>query len=110
MDEELGDLIRNLSETTGDKIPIELIDGTYEIEADNFTLTFTTDEEVFEIRNIDVRDSVGLGRQIINAIHDYADNSDLEVLASNVLGTARGFWETMGYQEGETQNEYFRVT
>lgn len=53
MDEGLNELIQSLSESTGDYLPVEYVDGTYEIEADHFTLTFTVDDAVFEIRNIE---------------------------------------------------------
>ena len=109
MNEGLRDFIHKLSETTGEDLPVEHIDGTYEIEADSFTLTFTAEDDVFEIRNIDVRGNSGLGHQIINAIHEYADEGGREVIASNVLDTARGFWEKMGYQESDAEDEYFRA-
>ncbi|MCB9810690.1 MAG: hypothetical protein H6779_02580 [Candidatus Nomurabacteria bacterium] len=109
MNEGLREFIHELSETTGEYLPVEYVDGTYEIEADNFTLTFTNEDEVFEIRSIDVRGNAGLGRQIVSAIHNYADEHGFEVIASNVLDTARGFWEKMGYQEGDAEDEYFRA-
>lgn len=56
-----------------------------------------------------MRSNAGLGHQIISAIHEYADQSGLEVIASNVRDVARGFWEKMGYQEGEAEDEYFRA-
>jgi hypothetical protein len=107
--ERLGDFIHQLSETTGEQLPIEYIDGTYEIEANRFTLTFTNEDNVFEIRSIDVRGNEGLGSKIVTVIHDYADECGLEVIASNVLGAAKGLWEKMGYQAGEAEDEYFRV-
>lgn len=109
MDEGLRELIHSLSEATGDYLPVEYVDGTYEIEADRFTLTFTSDDEVFEIRSIDVRGNAGLGRQIVGAINEHADENGLEVTASNVKDTAHGFWEKMGYQEGDAEDEYFRA-
>ena len=109
MNEGLREFIHELSETTDEYLPVEYVDGTYEIEADSFTLTFTNEDEVFEIRSIDVRGNAGLGRQIISAIHDYADEHEFEVIASNVLDTAQGFWEKMGYQEGDAEDEYFRA-
>jgi len=110
MPEQLRQFISELSETIGEELPVEYLNGTYEIDADDFTLTFTTQDEVFEIRSIDVRDNTGLGRQIISSIHEYADENSLDVVASNVLDSARGFWKKMGYQEGEAEDEYFRTS
>lgn len=109
MEAEIGEFVHTLSEVTGEFLPVEYIDGTYEIEADTFTLTFTVDTDVFEIRNIDVRGNAGLGHQVVEAIHEYADENDLEVIASNVRDTAIGFWQKMGYQEGDGDEEYFRA-
>jgi hypothetical protein len=108
-DEKLHDLAHKLSEVTDEEIPIEYVDGTYEIETSSFTLTFTIEEEIFEIRNIDVHGNTGLGSQIVTAVHCYADENGFEVIASNVLDTARGFWENIGYQESESEDEFFRV-
>lgn len=109
MHEELREFINELSERTGEYLPVEYVEGTYGVEADGFTLTFTLEDDVFQIRSIDVRGNTGLGRQIIAAVHEYADDNGLEVIASNVLDTARGFWEKMGYQEGEAEDEFFRA-
>jgi GNAT superfamily N-acetyltransferase len=109
MGEGLYEFIHELSEMTGEQLPVEYIDGTYQIEVENFTLTFTCEDKIFEVRSIDVRGNQGLGHQIVSTIHNYADEYGLEVIASNVQDTARGFWEKMGYQEGEIEDEYFRV-
>ena len=109
MSDKLRELIHGLSEATGDDLPVECVEGTYEIESDHFTLTFTSDSEIFEIHSIDVRGNVGFEHKIINAIHEYSDENDLEVIASNVRDTARGFWEKMGYQEGDSEGEFYRV-
>jgi len=109
MDEELSEFVHLLSEVTCVYLQVEYMDGTYEVESDTFTLTFTRNDEVFEIRNIDVRSNAGLGSQIIMTIHEYADIMDLEVIASNVRETAEGFWEKMGYQRGSSQQKYFRA-
>lgn len=107
--DELGEFAQKLSEVTGEQLSTENMYGTYEFEADSFTLTFTIEDGIFEIRSIDVRGNTGLGSQLVTAIHEYADDNDLEVIASNVLDTARGFWEKMGYHEGGTEDEYFRA-
>ena len=106
---ELQELKELLALNTENEIDIEYHNGTYEIEADSFSLTFTIEDEVFEIRSIEARGvTEGLGRVIVLAIHTYADESGYEVIASNVLDTAHGFWEKMGYQEGE-DGEWYRV-
>lgn len=110
IDEGLRDFVRTLSEITSEDVPLEYVEGTYEIEADSFMLTFTLEENIFEIRSIDVHGNGGLGGKIIHTIHEYVDEHGLEVVASNVRDTAIGFWVKMGYQEGETEGEYFRVT
>jgi hypothetical protein len=109
-DEKVIDLINAFSERLGNSFSVEYDNGTYEIEADDFVLTFTVNDEEFEIRNIDTRGNLGVGSEVIAIIHDYADNHGLEVIASNVLDTAIGFWEKMGYQEGSNESEYFRAT
>lgn len=109
MDEGLRGFIHELSELTGEYIPVEYLDGTYEIEADSFTLTFTVDDTLFEIRSIDVHGNTGTGRKVITAVHAFADEHRLEVIASNVRDTAHGFWEKMGYQEGDSEEEFYRV-
>lgn len=106
----IRDLLDVLSETIGGNPVVAFTDGTYEIEADHFTLTCTIDDVVFEIRSIDVRDNPGLGHQIIDVIHEYADENDLTVIASTVRDSAQGFWEKMGYQAGEVAGEFFRAT
>jgi len=101
--------IELLSKISGEYSLVKHEDATYEIEAENFSLTFTVKNNVFEIRSIDVRGNSGLGHQVIESIHEYADSYYLDVIASNVLDVARGFWDKMGYQEGATAGEYFRV-
>lgn len=49
------------------------------------------------------------GGKIISAIHEYADEHDLQVIASNVRDGAEGFWRKMGYQEGDEEGEFFRA-
>jgi len=107
----LKDFMRQLSDSMDIKnLSIERTDETYEIEAEKFTLTFTISDSIFEIRSIDARGNTGYSSKIIAAIHDYSDTNDLEVIASNVIDTAQGFWENMGYIEAEVAGEYFRVT
>ena len=112
MSDDLREFIRLLGEKTGDLIPARYVQhtgGTYEIEADHFTLTFIVNSKIFEIRSSNVRGNAGFGNEIIEAIHEYADESGLDVIASRVCDTAQGFWEEMGYQMGSEEGEYFRA-
>lgn len=109
MEYELGDLVKVLAEKIVDELSVECVDGTYEIESNKFTLTFTIEDDRFEIRSIDVHGNVGAGSEIIAAVHDYADDNNFKVIASNVTDTAIGFWEKMGYQEGSEEGEFFRA-
>jgi hypothetical protein len=109
MNGEVEDFIEWLSESTGEDLTVECIEDTYEVESDSLTLTFTLDEEFFEIRSIDVHGNTGLGKKVVKSIHQYADEEGLEVIAKNVRSYARGFWEKMGYLEGQKSDEYFRA-
>lgn len=107
--EEFGEeFIRQLSQTLGEKLAFDTCGDTYEVDTDTFGLTFTLDDGVFEIRNIDTRGNAGVGGRIISAIHEYADANKLEVIASNVKSTAYGFWEKMGYAEKD-DGEWYRA-
>jgi len=101
-------LIAEMHEVLDEHLDIEKVDDTYEIEGDTFSLTFTQSDEILEIRSIDVRGNSGRGTEVVECIHAYADEHGLEVIASNVVDTAQGFWQKMGYQEGEEVGEYFR--
>ncbi|MCF7816012.1 MAG: hypothetical protein K9M10_03950 [Candidatus Pacebacteria bacterium] len=105
---ELDDLVKSISELLGEDFTIEIIDGTYQIDGNRLTLTFTIDEGMFEIRSIDTHGNSGTGSEIVDVIHEYADEHELSVMASNVVDSARGFWEGMGYQEGSNDDEFFR--
>ncbi len=107
--DSVSEFVRQLSKALGERLSVEDVDGTYEIEAEQFSLTFTLDDSVFEIRNIDTRGSSGVGGKIIDAINDFAEDKDLEVRASNVRDEAIGFWTKMGFAEGSTPDEYFRT-
>lgn len=104
----VSEFVRQLSKAVGERLSFEDVDGTYEIEAEQFSLTFTLNDSVFEIRNIDTRGSSGVGRKVVDAINDFAEEEGLEVQASNVRDEARGFWTTMGFAEGSAPDEYFR--
>lgn len=100
-------LVDALAEVAGEECSVTYDGETYEVDADNFNLSFTVDadEGRFEIRNIE---APGLGRALVEAIHVYADEQGYEVVASTVREDATGFWEKMGYEESETPGEYFR--
>lgn len=106
----LTELINNINEALQDSISIKEIGDTFEIEANDLSLSFTLFDHTFEIRNIDTRGKSGTGRKVIETIHDFADKNNYEVIASNVVDTARGFWEKMGYQEGSEDGEFFRTS
>lgn len=105
----IREFVKELYELYPDELTIEQFDDTYEIDTDDFNLSFVIEDSQFEIRNIDVRGHHGFGSKIIEVIHKYADNEGLEVFASNVDETAVGFWRQMGYEEGSEEDTYFRV-
>lgn len=106
--EALSEFSEQLSEILDEGVSIEYIDGTYEIETDNLTLTFAIDDGIFEIRLIDTHGVSGMGGNVLNVIHAYSEENNLDVIASNVVDEARGFWEKNGYQEGEEEGQFFR--
>lgn len=105
----MSELLNLLSEVSGESLCPEEVDDTFEIGANSFTLTWTMNESLFEIRLIDTHGNHGLGREVIASINTYAEMYDLEVVASNVRDGACGFWEKMGFQEGSGEGEYFLV-
>ncbi len=107
--EECDALVEAIERVTQDRIALSCFDGTFEMDANTFSLSFTMTDDHFEIRSIDVHGNHGLGSDILDAIHTFADERGLEVYASKVRSTARGFWEKMGYQEAESDGEYYRV-
>lgn len=110
VDETLQALTQVLQEATSEDFPLVEIDGTYEIEAESYMLTFTLSKDSIEIRNLDVRNNTGLGGKIVGAINVLADELGLKVTATKVVSTARGFWEAMGYRESEDEGEYYRAS
>lgn len=73
-------------------------------------MTFTQEDDFFEVRLIDVHGNKGLGSKISAAIHEYCDENNIDtVIASNVVSSARGFWEEMGYMESSDEDEFIRV-
>lgn len=105
--QEVQVFIDSLADVSDSEHAVTYDGETYEIDADDFNLSFTIDQDErrFEIRNIE---APGLGRLLVESIHQYADEHGYEVYASNVRDDATGFWEKMGYEESETPGEYFR--
>lgn len=100
--------VGTLSDVMGGNFEVETIDDTHTIDADTFRLDFTLDKDSFEIRNIESR-AQGAGSRVVEVIHDFCDMYGLDVRASNVKDTARGFWLKMGYEEGE-EGQFFRIS
>ncbi len=90
------------------EIEPEQIEDTYILESDLFCLSIVLEEESLQIRNMETF-KPGLGKVLLYAIHEYCDERELTVYASNVKDTAIGFWRKMGYEEGQTDQEFFRV-
>lgn len=105
---EIEVLVATISDATRAEVHLEQVEDTYICECDLFTFAFVLNSELFEVRNIEVF-KPGLGSRLISAVHDFCDDSGLDVIASNVQDTAIGFWRKMGYEEGQQQQEYFRV-
>lgn len=104
-------LIESLAEVVGeDDVQVEEYDGTYEIDTDDLKLSFTFDPDTFVILNIEVsRARRGLGREVVEAIHSYADEYKLQVEARKVKDGATGFWKALGYEQGtDEEDTYYR--
>lgn len=86
---------------------VEEFEGTYEIDSDSLRLSFTIDDDLLEIRNIESL-RPGLGREALSQIHALADTHKMTVIAATVKDTARSFWEGMDYYEGSTPDEFIR--
>jgi hypothetical protein len=108
MQEDVRSLVRTLASLAREDVVYERCGDTHLCGCDRFDLSFVVASESFEIRNIESRQQ-GLGARIIGAIHEFCDEHGLEVSASNVLDTAISFWRKMGYEEGSTAGEYFRI-
>lgn len=97
-----------LCEATGEEISLHVYGDTCVFEADDFELAVVITRTACEIRNI--RSSrKGLGRILVGTVHEYCDDRVLEVFASNVKETAEGFWHALGYVQGVTPHEFFRL-
>ncbi len=95
-----------LQDKTGQSFTLTEYHGTYEIDADTFFLTFTIEDDLFEIRSIEARGGVGLGGMIVRAVQQIAAEEKCTLIASNVLDTAVGFWRRMGFEPTNIDGEY----
>jgi hypothetical protein len=105
---DIDELVESIYASIPHEIEPEWIEDTYILESDLFCLCIVLEEESLQIRNIEIH-TPGLGRVLLGAIHEYCDERELAVYASNVKDTAIGFWLKMGYTEGQTDQEFFRV-
>lgn len=108
MRNDIDELVESIYASIPREIEPEQIEDTYVLESDLFCLCIVLEEESLQIRNIEMY-KPGLGRVLLSAIHEYCDERELAVYASNVKDTAIGFWQKMGYTEGQTDREFFRV-
>jgi hypothetical protein len=95
-----------LQEMTGQSFKLIEYHGTYEIDADTFFLTFTIEDDLFEIRSIEARGEDGLGGKIVRSMQQIASEEDCTLIASNVVDTAIGFWRKMGFEQTNIDGEY----
>ena len=99
-----------LMKELGEVVRYEEIDGTEFLEGDSFELSYTEEDGMLEIRNLEVFErGSGTGARLVSLVAAYADEQGLELVASNVKDSARGFWHTMGFEEGEREGEFYRV-
>ena len=99
-----------LMKELGEVVRYEEIDGTKFLEGDSFELSYTEEDRVFEIRNLEVFErGSGTGVRLVSLVTAYADEQGLSLVASNVKDSARGFWQKMGFEEGEREGEFYRV-
>jgi hypothetical protein len=96
-----------LQEKTGETFKLSEYDGTYEIDTDTFFLTFTIEDDLFEIRSIEARGEAGLGGVIVRAVQKITAETNCSLIASNVLDTAIGFWQRMGFEPTNIDGEYY---
>lgn len=83
-------------------------DGMYEFDDELVSLIIRITDERLEIRSIDVHGNKGIGTDVIEAIHEFADDIGLDVYALNVRSDAEGFWIQMGYQENQESGTFYR--
>jgi hypothetical protein len=101
-----GNLEKLLKSETRQSFELTEYDGTYEMDADIFSLTFTIEDGIFEIRSIEVRGEKGLGKKIISTIQKLTTEVEYQLVASNVQDTAVGFWQRMGFEQTNIDGEY----
>lgn len=108
--EKVIDFINFFSDEIGEHIEGDFDGETYIFDVEHFFLSFSVDDEDrFIIHNLECRtEGIGVGKRVVNAIHSFADEQRLTVVAHKVKDGCRGFWQKLGYEEG-TCEEFFRV-
>lgn len=105
----VSDLEDKLTDSTLSEVLFTEEDGMYAFEDRNFKLVLSIDGNTLQIRVIEVRTHFrGLGSDILEALHECADDYSLDVCALNVHDRGAGFWLKMGYEESEEQGVYHR--
>jgi len=107
---EFRNLVKYLNEEIGELGAVEKVDDIFQIETDSFRIQYGFEDDVFDIQAIKVfQEGRGIGRGILTAIHQFCEENEYAVIASDVEDTARGFWEELGYQEGSVVGEFFKI-
>jgi GNAT superfamily N-acetyltransferase len=93
-----------LADVLGDRIAFEESEEgilTLDYDSDRLRLLLLVREDEVVIRNIRVGSLFqdrGIGKRVIGAIHECADELGLPVVADRVEDSAVGFWQRMGYE------------
>ena len=77
------ELAAALEEATGYEVTYERFGNTLCFEAHCFELSCVVTQDSFEIRNIACTEQ-GIGRKVVEALHEYCDDYDVSVFASCV--------------------------
>ena len=92
---------------------VKEVDGDYKIENDSFSFSFRIEDEdkVFAILNIEAyKKGTHIGTDIIDTVHEFASDLDLEVQARKVKDGAEPFWENMGYSQDSEVTDLFYLS
>jgi hypothetical protein len=103
-EQELSNILSNI---VGERIIFETDGDTHSIDSDTLRFSFVLHDDSFEIRNIEST-APGVGSSVLEAVHHFCDEKDLDVFASNVKENVHGFWRSMGYEEGQ-DGDFFRT-
>jgi len=80
-------------------------DGTHYLETNTLSLAYTVDEDELGILNIEAFEKdAGVGGELLDVLHQIAEDKSLQVRAYKVLDSAIDFWEQHGY-ELESEDE-----